>query len=130
MPSHYAIGLDFGTNSVRALIVDVAEGRQLSSFTWPYTYGKAGVIEDPNVPDLARQHPADYLAGIEAAVKQALEFAADGVARRVHQDALLVGGEDHRTCSRFNRTTSRPGPSRCIITIPFTASAAAHGRMA
>jgi L-ribulokinase len=77
MPSHYAIGLDFGTNSVRALIVDVAEGRQLSSFTWPYTYGKAGVIEDPNVPDLARQHPADYLAGIEAAVKQALEFAAE-----------------------------------------------------
>ena len=77
MPGHYAIGLDFGTNSVRALVVDVRDGRELSSHTWPYAYGHAGVIVDPNVPDLARQHPADYLAGIEASVKQALEFAAE-----------------------------------------------------
>jgi putative heme-binding domain-containing protein len=70
MPSQYSIGLDFGTNSVRALIVDVRDGRALSSFTWPYTYGHAGVILDPAVPDLARQHPADYLGGIEAAVRR------------------------------------------------------------
>ena len=77
MPSHYAIGLDFGTNSVRALVVDVRDGRELSSFAWPYAYGNAGIIVDPANPDVARQHPADYLAGIEAAVKQALEFAAE-----------------------------------------------------
>ena len=77
MASHYSLGLDFGTNSVRALVVDVRDGRQLSSFTWQYAYGHAGVILDAAVPDLARQHPADYLAGIEAAVKQALEFAAE-----------------------------------------------------
>jgi L-ribulokinase len=77
MPSHYTIGLDFGTNSVRAVVVDVRDGRELSSHTWPYAYGNAGVILDANVPDLARQHPADYLAGIEATIKQALEFAAE-----------------------------------------------------
>ena len=76
MAAHFSIGLDFGTNSVRALVVDVRDGRELASYVWPYSYGRAGIILDPAVPDLARQHPADYIAGIEAAVKQALEHAS------------------------------------------------------
>ena len=54
MPSHYAIGLDFGTNSVRALVVDVRDGRALSSFTWPYTYGNAGrgIVQGPGLANL------------------------------------------------------------------------------
>jgi L-ribulokinase len=76
MTGKYTIGLDFGTNSVRALIVDVQDGRELASYVSHYMHGDAGVVLKADQPDLARQHPAAYLRGIESAVKQALEFAA------------------------------------------------------
>ena len=74
--SRYAIGLDFGTNSVRALIVDVHDGRELASCVCDYVQGDAGVVLRTGQPHLARQHPADYLRGIELSVKQSMEMAA------------------------------------------------------
>jgi L-ribulokinase len=64
MTPQYTIGLDYGTNSVRALIVDTADGREVATSVWNYEHGEAGVIlsRDPN---LARQHPADYIKGAE-----------------------------------------------------------------
>ncbi len=83
MTGKYAIGLDFGTNSVRALVVDVRDGRELASAVSNYASGDRGIIIDPGNPNLARQHPADYLAGIEDAVGQALKNAAtDGDSSR------------------------------------------------
>ncbi len=78
MSAQYTIGLDYGTNSVRALIVNVASGQEVGAAVWGYEHGTAGVIlgRDPN---LARQHPADYLKGAEIAIKQALVAAADTV---------------------------------------------------
>ncbi|MGE5608231.1 MAG: ribulokinase [Bacillota bacterium] len=76
MSGKYSIGLDFGTNSVRALVVDVRDGRELGSAVSEYIRGQAGVIVDPGNPNLARQHPADYLAGMERAIGLALEYAA------------------------------------------------------
>jgi L-ribulokinase len=76
MTAKYTLGLDFGTNSVRALIVDVRDGRELASYASNYTHGDEGVILRSDQPDLARQHPAAYLRGIEMAVTQAMEFAA------------------------------------------------------
>lgn len=73
--SRYAIGLDFGTNSCRSLIVDIADGREVASHVFPYPSGKDGVIIDPNDPNLARQNPADYLLGIEVTVREALRSA-------------------------------------------------------
>jgi L-ribulokinase len=71
----YALGLDFGTNSVRALLVDIRNGREVATSVFPYPTGKAGIILDARNPDLARQHPADYLRGIEAVVKRTLAQA-------------------------------------------------------
>ncbi|MGH7953400.1 MAG: FGGY family carbohydrate kinase, partial [Limisphaerales bacterium] len=78
MNAKYTIGLDYGTNSVRALIVDTANGREAGTAVWNYEYGTAGVIlsRDPN---LARQHPADYVKGAEAAIKKALADAKKNV---------------------------------------------------
>jgi len=73
--SKYVIGLDFGTNSCRALIVDVANGKELASSVYSYPSGYEGVIVDKADPNLARQNPADYLSGIEATVKHSLELA-------------------------------------------------------
>jgi L-ribulokinase len=71
----YSLGLDFGTNSVRALLVDISNGRELATHVYDYPSGKAGIILDSRNPDLARQNPADYLAGIEAAVLRTLAKA-------------------------------------------------------
>jgi L-ribulokinase len=71
MSAPYTIGLDYGTNSVRALVVDTANGREVGTAVWNYEHGMAGVIlsRDPN---LARQHPADYVRGAEITIKKAL----------------------------------------------------------
>jgi L-ribulokinase len=69
------LGLDFGTNSVRALVVDIADGQELATSVHDYESGQAGVILDPDDPNLARQNPADYVTGIEAVVKSVLASA-------------------------------------------------------
>ncbi|MBT7959682.1 MAG: ribulokinase, partial [Akkermansiaceae bacterium] len=56
MPS-YAIGLDYGTNSCRSLIVDLETGRELSSAVFPYPSGVQGIITDASDPHVARQNP-------------------------------------------------------------------------
>jgi L-ribulokinase len=73
--SKYSLGLDFGTNSVRALLVDVADGREISTAVFPYPTGKHGLVLDPKNPNLARQNPDDYLLGIEATVRKTLALA-------------------------------------------------------
>jgi len=71
----FAIGVDFGTNSVRSLIVDTAEGREVSSGVFNYESGENGVLLDSRDANLARQNPADYIKGfivsLGAAVRQA-----------------------------------------------------------
>ncbi|NQU41632.1 MAG: ribulokinase [Lentisphaerae bacterium] len=81
--TQYSIGLDFGTNSVRAVVVDVADGAIVGGSVFNYPHGDMGVVTDPADPNLARQHPADYLAGIEQTVTAALMDAGDDVAARV-----------------------------------------------
>ncbi len=83
----YAIGLDYGTNSVRCLIVDTANGKELGTAVWGYQTGQAGIILDKSDHNVARQNPADYLKGLEITIRQALaqakkadrKFSADKV---------------------------------------------------
>lgn len=74
MDKHYSLGLDYGTNSVRALVVDVSSGREVGTGVWNYAHGNKGVIlsRDPN---LARQHPMNYVKGTEQSVRKALADA-------------------------------------------------------
>lgn len=71
----FSIGLDYGTNSVRALIVRTSDGFELGSGIAPYAHGEAGILLDPRNPDLARQHPTDYLEGAQQAVRAAIDAA-------------------------------------------------------
>jgi L-ribulokinase len=71
----YTIGLDFGTNSVRALIVDVSSGREVGTSVWKYGHGEEGVVLDPKNPNLARQYPQDYIEGTKKTIKEALARA-------------------------------------------------------
>ncbi|HPO16157.1 MAG TPA: ribulokinase [Candidatus Hydrogenedentes bacterium] len=76
MAGKYTIGLDYGTNSVRALIVNVETGEEVGTHVFDYPHGEAGIILDTKDPNLARQHPADYIEGAVASVRGALKDAA------------------------------------------------------
>ncbi|HWA88152.1 MAG TPA: ribulokinase [Opitutus sp.] len=71
----FTLGLDYGTNSARALIVRVTDGREFGSAVVNYPSGRQGVLLDPRDHHLARQHPGDYLFALERAVKAALAQA-------------------------------------------------------
>ena len=71
----FTLGLDFGTNSVRALIVRSSDGAEFGSRVVNYPSGAQGILLDPNDGHLARQSPADYLVVLEQSVKGALAEA-------------------------------------------------------
>ncbi|MFA4921653.1 MAG: ribulokinase [Candidatus Neomarinimicrobiota bacterium] len=87
----YAIGLDFGTNSCRSLIVNVADGRELATYVYKYPSGEAGIIIDPNNPNLARQNPADYLEAIEVTIIKAIQKAIESVPGFSATDVIGIG---------------------------------------
>ena len=71
----YTIGIDYGTNSVRAVVVDCADGRVAGASVFDYPSGEQGVLLHPKDAHLARQNPADYIAGLRASVTGALAQA-------------------------------------------------------
>ena len=76
-PMPYTLGIDYGTNSVRALIVDACDGKELGAAVYHYPSGHQGVLLDPAAPHFARQNPADYLLDLETSVREALAGAVN-----------------------------------------------------
>src|SRR5207237_2438093 len=71
----FTIGLDYGPNPVRAVVVDCSDGRALGTAVFDYPSGTEGVLLDPRDPHLARQNPADYFVGLTTSVRGALAQA-------------------------------------------------------
>lgn len=71
----FSLGIDYGTNSVRALLVNCEDGSELATAVFNYPSGHQGVLLDPDDPHLARQHPGDYLDGLQQVVRSVLERA-------------------------------------------------------
>ena len=84
----FTLGLDFGTNSVRALVVRCADGAEYGGRVVDYPSGAQGVLLDPNDGHLARQYPGDYPFGLEESVKGAL---AEAAAKPDFQASKIVG---------------------------------------
>ena len=76
MAPAFTLGVDFGTNSVRAVVVGCGDGRMVGTRVFNYPSGDQGVLLDPRDPHLARQNPADYLEGLRASVRGAIADAA------------------------------------------------------
>ena len=87
----YAIGLDYGTNSVRCVIVDTANGRELGTCVYEYPTGEAGIILDPADHNLARQNPADYLKGAEVTIAGAIAAARQAEPAFNPRDIVGIG---------------------------------------
>ena len=75
--ANYAIGLDFGTNSCRSVIINVDNGDELSTSVYNYPSGELGIITDKSDPNVARQNPQDYIQGLEQIIKESLEGASN-----------------------------------------------------
>jgi L-ribulokinase len=84
----FTLGIDYGTNSVRALVVRCADGAELGSAVFNYPSGHQGVLLDAKDHNLARQHPGDYLLGLENSVRAAIAAAGR---KRGFSPAKIVG---------------------------------------
>lgn len=71
----FAVGVDYGTNSARALIVDIASGREIATSVFNYPSGEAGVMLHAKDPNLARQNPADYIEAFFQSVRATVRKA-------------------------------------------------------
>jgi L-ribulokinase len=92
MMTKFAIGVDFGTESGRAVLIDVTNGREVATAVYPYLHGvideklpisgKEVILE----PDWALQDPQDYIRTFQNAVPSVLE--ASGVKA---EDVIGIG---------------------------------------
>ena len=75
----YSLGIDYGTNSCRSLLIDLDNGAEVGSTVFNYPSGEMGILLDPKDPHVARQNPQDYLDGLEAVTRGALQQAQASV---------------------------------------------------
>ena len=117
--NRYTIGVDFGTESARAVLVDVADGRELATAVHQYA---TGVIDEqlPHLDedvvlehDWALQDPANYIASFQVAVPRAL--AESGVTRPTSSASASTS-----PCARCSRP--RPMERRSASSTPTVAS--------
>lgn len=71
----FSLGIDFGSNSVRVLIINVQTAEECGVGSADYPSGNKGVLTDPSNPHVARQAPSDYLNSLQVAVSLALSQA-------------------------------------------------------
>lgn len=82
MSIKYTIGLDYGTDSVRSVIVNVETGEVAATSVFNYPRWKKGLYSDA-LNNRFRQHPKDYLEGLEFTITDALKQAPAEVAENV-----------------------------------------------
>jgi L-ribulokinase len=68
----WVIGIDFGTDTVRTIVVDAFSGEEAASSLFVYPRWKAGLYSNPSAYQF-RQHPLDYLEGLEFGILECLE---------------------------------------------------------
>ena len=90
----YVIGIDFGTDSVRAVVADAGNGSVVGVAVSAYPRWARGLYCDPQANQF-RQHPRDYLESMEAATREALDAAGHaipGVRERIRGIAVDTTG--------------------------------------
>lgn len=80
--SKHVIGLDFGSDSVRALVVDAIDGKEIASGVAYYPRWMEGKYSKPE-QSLFRHHPKDYIEAMTLAIREALEATSEEVAQTV-----------------------------------------------
>ncbi len=82
MTKKYVIGIDYGTDSVRSVVVDTENGKIIGSSVFEYPRWKKGLFCDPSINQF-RQHPLDYIEGLENSVKGAIAGLSSEIVQSV-----------------------------------------------
>ena len=84
MSDKYVIGVDYGTDSVRAIIVDAKKGYEIASSVSRFARWGEGWYCDASINEF-RQHPLDYIEGLEYVFKHSLKKAGETVRYKKYQ---------------------------------------------
>ena len=87
----FVIGVDFGTDSVRSVLINAANGEETASSVFYYPRWKQGLYCIPAVNQF-RQHPLDYIEGLEFTIKDCLQKAGPSFAAQVKAIAVDTTG--------------------------------------
>ena len=82
MQNNYTIGVDFGTDSVRALVVNTHTGECVGNAVSFYERWKKGLFCDASTRQF-RQHPLDYLEGLENSIKGVLSGLSQEIIQNI-----------------------------------------------
>jgi len=96
MDDKYVIGVDYGTASVRSILVNAHNGTIVAEAEYEYPRWKKGLYCNPSKNQF-RQHPMDYLEGLEFTIKNLIENVSKGIIQNVK--AITI-----------DTTGSTPGP--------------------
>ncbi|MCA0991331.1 ribulokinase [Pseudalkalibacillus hwajinpoensis] len=95
--SHYTIGIDYGSLSARAVLVDINDGKELASAVYEYPHAvMSEYLPDSKVklgPDWALQHPEDYLNVLRQTIPSVIEKS------NVHSSNIVGIGIDFTSCT-------------------------------
>jgi L-ribulokinase len=78
----FVIGVDYGTDSVRSVIVDASNGQEISSSVYFYPRWRDGLFCNP-AKNQFRQHPLDYVEGLEQSIKKCFQSAGESVRKNI-----------------------------------------------
>ncbi|MDF2190467.1 ribulokinase [Paraflavitalea sp. CAU 1676] len=87
----YVIGVDYGTDSVRSIIVNAANGNEIAAAVFHYPRWKDGLYCNAAANQF-RQHPLDYVEGLEQSIKSCLQQAGPSVAAQVKAISIDTTG--------------------------------------
>ena len=106
----YVIGIDYGTDSVRALLVNANNGEELAVSVFEYPRWKKGLYCHP-AGNQFRQHPLDYIEGLEFTVREVPVYVSQLPELR---EAFMVStSRDVVPVTRIDATVigdGKPGP--------------------
>src|SRR5687767_13693338 len=87
----FVIGIDFGTDSVRSMLVNAANGEELATSVFDYPRWRDGLYCDPAANQF-RQHPKDYIEGLEYTVRACLAQAGGNAPAQVRGISIDTTG--------------------------------------
>ena len=91
MKNNYVIGVDFGTDSVRALVIDASNGNEIAFSMFQYSRWKEGKFCNPSENQF-RQHPLDYVEALEFTIKESLNRAGEVVRKNIRAISIDTTG--------------------------------------
>jgi L-ribulokinase len=87
----FVIGVDYGTDSVRSILVNANTGKEAAASVFNYPRWKEGLYCEPHNNQF-RQHPLDYVEGLEFTIKECLAKAGKSVAAATRAIAVDTTG--------------------------------------